>query len=55
MNLKAWDVSVGILKITEEGGVVSNIKGNEYTLFEDKYIVASNGKIHKEFVTNLNK
>ena len=55
MNLKAWDVSAGILILTEAGGVVSNIKGNEYTLFEDKYIVASNGKIHKEFVTNLNK
>jgi myo-inositol-1(or 4)-monophosphatase len=55
MNLRAWDVSAGILILTEAGGVVSNIKGDEYTLFEDKYLVASNGKIHKKFIKNLNK
>ena len=55
MNLKAWDVSAGILILTEAGGVVSNINGDEYTLFEDKYLVASNGKIHKKFIKSLNK
>lgn len=54
MNLKAWDVSAGILILTEAGGKVSNIKGDEYKLFEDKYILASNGLIHKEFIKNLN-
>jgi myo-inositol-1(or 4)-monophosphatase len=55
MNLKAWDVSAGILILTEAGGMVSNIEGNEYKLFEDKYLVASNGKIHKKFIKKLNK
>jgi myo-inositol-1(or 4)-monophosphatase len=54
MNLKAWDVSAGILILTEAGGKISNIDGDSYTLFEDKYIVASNGKIHDEFIKNLN-
>jgi myo-inositol-1(or 4)-monophosphatase len=54
MNLKAWDVSAGILILTEAGGKISNISGNTYTLFEDKYLVASNGKIHDEFIKNLN-
>ena len=54
MNLKAWDVSAGVLILTEAGGQVSNINGDEYTLFEDKYLVASNRKIHKEFIKNLN-
>ena len=54
MNLKAWDVSAGVLILTEAGGIVTNIDGNEYTLFEDKYIVATNGKIHDELVKNLN-
>ena len=54
MNLKAWDVSAGILILSEAGGKVSNIKGEEYKLFEDKYIVASNAAIHKEFIKNLN-
>lgn len=54
MNLKAWDVSAGILILTEAGGKISNIDGDFYTLFEDKYIVASNGKIHDELIKNLN-
>ncbi|QKF66252.1 inositol-phosphate phosphatase [Arcobacter venerupis] len=54
MNLKAWDVSAGILILTEAGGKISNISGEEYTLFEDKYLVATNGKIHNELVKNLN-
>ena len=54
MNLKPWDVSAGVLILTEAGGIVSNIAGNEYNLFEDKYLVASNGKIHDEFIKNLN-
>ena len=53
MNLKAWDVSAGILILTEAGGKVSNLDGNEYKLFEDKYLVASNGIIHEEFIKNL--
>jgi myo-inositol-1(or 4)-monophosphatase len=54
MNLRPWDVSAGVLILTEAGGKVSNIVGNEYNLFEDKYLVASNGKIHNEFIKNLN-
>lgn len=54
MNLKPWDVSAGVLILTEAGGMVSNISGNEYNLFEDKYLVATNGKIHNELIKNLN-
>lgn len=54
MNLKPWDVSAGVLVLTEAGGMVSNISGNEYNLFEDKYLVATNGKIHNELIKNLN-
>lgn len=53
MNLKPWDVSAGIIIISEAGGVVTNIEGGEYDMFESKYIVASNGKIHEEFIKNL--
>lgn len=54
MNLKAWDVSAGILILTEAGGKVSSIDGSEYKLFEDKYIVATNSEIHDSLITNLN-
>ncbi|APW64900.1 inositol monophosphatase [Poseidonibacter parvus] len=55
MNLKAWDVSAGLIILQEAGGKVSNIDGNEYVLFENKYIVASNNKIHNELIKNLNQ
>ncbi|AXH14162.1 inositol monophosphatase family protein [Malaciobacter mytili] len=53
MNLKAWDVSAGIIILTEAGGKVSNEKAEEYTLFKDKYIVATNGKIHKKLLKHF--
>lgn len=54
MNLKAWDVSAGIIILEEAGGKVSNLQGKGYTLFEDKYIVATNKLIHSTLVENLN-
>lgn len=54
MNLKAWDVSAGLIILQEAGGKVSNIDGNDYVLFENKYIVASNNHIHNELIRNLN-
>ncbi len=53
MNLKAWDVSAGIIILQEAGGKISNIDGSDYVLFQNKYIVASNNKIHEEFIENL--
>lgn len=53
MNLKAWDVSAGLIILQEAGGKVSSLDGSEYKLFEDKYIVATNGYIHNELVLNL--
>jgi len=55
MNLKAWDVCAGIVILNEAGGKVSSLDATEYKLFEDKYIVASNGLIHDEFINNLTK
>lgn len=55
MNLKAWDVSAGIIILQEAGGKFTSLDGSDYTLFEDKYIVASNGFIHKELLAQLNK
>lgn len=53
MNLKAWDVSAGIIILQEAGGEVSNLNSEEYVLFKDKYIVASNGKIHKDLLEKI--
>lgn len=53
MNLKAWDVSAGVLILSEAGGMVTNISGDDYDIFNDKYIVASNGLIHDELLKKL--
>jgi len=53
MNLKAWDVSAGIIILHEAGGKISNLDGSKYKLFEHKYIVATNGYIHDSLVSNL--
>ncbi len=53
MNLKPWDVSAGVLILNEAGGKITNISGEEYNLFTDKYIVASNGKIHDKLIEKL--
>lgn len=54
MNLKAWDVSAGIIILQEAGGKITTLDGSPYTLFEDKYILASNSLIHEELISNLN-
>ena len=53
MNLKAWDVSATIIILAEAGGRFSSIDGSEYILFNEKYIVASNGHIHRELIEKL--
>ncbi len=53
MNLKAWDVAAGIIILNEAGGKFTNEKGEPYRLFEDKYIVASNGLIHDSLLKTL--
>lgn len=54
MNLKPWDVAAGLIILSEAGGKISNIQGEEFDMFNDKYIVATNGKIHNELLSNLN-
>ncbi|CAA6799857.1 MAG: Inositol-1-monophosphatase (EC [uncultured Sulfurovum sp.] len=53
INLKPWDVSAGIIILTEAGGKVTNIDGEAFDMFEDKCIVASNRKIHGEILECL--
>lgn len=45
IDLKPWDVAAGILILLEAGGTVTNTSGGVFD-FEEKGLVASNGKIH---------
>ncbi len=54
MGLKPWDVAAGILIVEEAGGKVTNEKGKEFDLHEDKIIVATNSKLHDKFLKLIN-
>ena len=53
IKLSPWDVAAGVLIVKEAGGKVTDLKGREYDVFNDK-IVATNGFIHKELIRHLN-
>jgi myo-inositol-1(or 4)-monophosphatase len=52
IDLKPWDVAAGILILQEAGGEVSNLLGEPYR-FDDKGIVASNGRVHGQLLEHM--
>lgn len=52
IDLKPWDVAGGILILLEAGGKVSNVHGKTFD-FDDKSIIASNGKVHEQLLGYL--
>jgi myo-inositol-1(or 4)-monophosphatase len=53
-KLNPWDVAAGTLLVAEAGGRVSDFAGNRYSIYTPR-IVASNGHVHEEMVTILNR
>ena len=52
-NLQPWDTAAGNIIVTEAGGRVSDDKNKNFNF--DKCIIASNGKVHDEFVDIIQK
>jgi myo-inositol-1(or 4)-monophosphatase len=52
-KLKPWDVAAGSLLVAEAGGKVSNLAGNDYSVYDHR-ILACNGLIHQEMLEVLN-
>lgn len=52
VKLNPWDVAAGWLLITEAGGTVTGVVGEPYRL-GNRYLVASNGKIHGQLLDTL--
>mgnify|MGYP001360094331 CR=1 FL=1 len=51
-ELNYWDIAAGVIILKESGGYIENLKGKSFT--DGKIdLVASNSKIHKEFVNLL--
>lgn len=53
-ELKPWDTAAGALIVIEAGGKTTDFKDNEYNLFRDKEILASNGLIHRDMMKVIN-
>ena len=51
-NLNLWDVSSGILLVTEAGGKISRPSGENWDI-DSSDILASNGYIHQKMIQNL--
>jgi myo-inositol-1(or 4)-monophosphatase len=54
-NLGPWDVAVGDLLVKEAGGMTTNWLGNSFKITKRNSILATNGKIHKNFLKILKK
>lgn len=53
-KLQAWDSAAGFLMVEEAGGKVTDFKGDYYSPYQP-HILATNGKIHDEMLTWINK
>lgn len=52
-DLKPWDFAGGWLLVEEAGGKITDFEGHALTL--NKPVLASNGRLHKEFIKLLSK
>jgi len=54
MKLNPWDVAAGALIVRESGGMITNFKGETYSIYGDE-IIASNGWVHQRMLDVLGK
>lgn len=54
MKLGPWDLAAGSLMVREAGGKVTDFLGTPLVL-DGKYVLASNGKIHREMIQLLKR
>jgi myo-inositol-1(or 4)-monophosphatase len=51
-NLNPWDVAAGYLIMKEAGGIVTNFRGKDFSVY-DKEILATNSLIHSEMLQTI--
>lgn len=52
LKLSPWDTAAGRLIVKEAGGKITDFHGRKYSIY-GKYILASNGPIHREMINIL--
>jgi myo-inositol-1(or 4)-monophosphatase len=53
LTLNSWDMAAGSLMVCEAGGTVTNLEGNEFSVYKET-VVASNGFLHEGMLMVLN-
>ena len=51
-DLHPWDTAAGILILLEAGGIITQMDGKGYDIFQNQ-ILASNGQIHGAMLNNI--
>ena len=54
-RLSPWDYAAGALLVTEAGGVISDMQGNEATLEKPISVIAANGKCYGRLLETVKK
>jgi myo-inositol-1(or 4)-monophosphatase len=49
-NLNAWDVAAGVLILKEAGGIVTNLSGDEFSIYGKEILAVNNVSIHNEML-----
>jgi|SRR5699024_196641 len=55
MRLEPWDIAAGRIIVTEVGGKVTNINGEEVGMLERSSIITGNPNVHKKIVSEYLK
>lgn len=48
-DLHPWDTAAGLLILTEAGGKITDMSGEEYTIYKNN-MLASNGRLHRQLL-----
>lgn len=48
-RLKPWDMATGLLLVREAGGVITNINGDPFSIYEES-VLCANEFLHKDFL-----
>lgn len=52
LKLNPWDIAAGALMVTEAGGIMSDFRGDPFSIYGDESL-ASNGLIHEQMIQVL--
>lgn len=55
LNLHPWDIAAGKLLIEEAGGKITKYDGSPFSIFSDKVLLATNGRLHSQMIEHLNR